>query len=164
VSLNKILAAIDKGERILAMFLLGSCTLIAIVGAFFRAVGHPLNWAMDLAMFFLSWCVFIGGDVAFRHSRLVNVGLVLERLPVKAAKAMALLVYALITAFLVYLIVFGIKLSISTIHRTFNGMYWMSYVWVTISVPISASFMLVTAATRLRAILRSDDPKVIAAM
>jgi TRAP-type C4-dicarboxylate transport system permease small subunit len=162
--MNKLIAAIDQGEKVLSMILLASCTSIALAGAVFRTVGYPLNWAMDLAMFFLSWCVFISGDIAFRHSRLVNVGIAVELLPVKIGKAIAVLVYVLITAFLVFLIVYGIKLSASSIYRTFNGMYWMSYMWVTISVPVSAFFMLITAATRIAKLLRSNDPKVIGAM
>jgi TRAP-type C4-dicarboxylate transport system permease small subunit len=162
--MNKLIAAIDQGEKVLSMVLLASCTSIALAGAVFRTAGYPLNWAMDLAMFFLSWCVFISGDIAFRHSRLVNVGIAVELLPVKIGKAIAVLVYVLIAAFLVFLIVYGIKLSANSIYRTFNGMYWMSYTWVTISVPVSASFMLITAATRIAKLLRSNDPRVIGAM
>jgi TRAP-type C4-dicarboxylate transport system permease small subunit len=115
-------------------------------------------------LFLCAWTTFLAGDVAFRAARLVNVNVVVNLFPLNAQKAVAAAVYLIIMAFLLMLIVYGIKLCSTTSHRTFNGVPGFSYVWVTIAIPICCSFMFLTSIQRLIRLLRSRDRAELARM
>lgn len=137
-------------------------TLFIFLGAVSRIVGHPFGWTSDMGTFMLAWSTFLGGDIAFREGRLANLDILLKRLPVKAQKTVAVIVYTIIAAFLVCLIYFGISLTYTSRFRTFNGVQGFSYSWVTLCIPVTAFFMLVTAVGRLAKLLKCDDPALIA--
>ena len=156
--LSKTMRLINKVELWLAMLTLTGFTTIIFLNAVARVFKHPLNWAVDIALFLFAWACFLGGDVAFRDGRLVNVNVLIEHLPLKLQKLAAAIVYAVILAFLYCLIRYGIVLCGTTRHRSFNGVPGFSYMWVTIAIPICGSFMFLTAIARLIRLLRSQDP------
>ena len=75
-----------------------------------------------------------------------------------------MLIYAIIVAFILCMIYFGSVLTYTSRFRTFNGVQGFSYSWVTLAMPVSGFFMLITAVVRLIKILRSDDPRQISKM
>ena len=64
--------------------------------------------------------------------------------------------YALITAFLIYLIVMGVYLSWISRARSFQGIPEISYSWVTMSLPVGALLLLITTALKVRDELRGE--------
>jgi TRAP-type C4-dicarboxylate transport system permease small subunit len=50
---------------------------------------------------------------------------------------------------------YGVKLSIITRLRTFQGIPGLSYTWVTLSVPVGCALMLVSAVRRLRGLFQA---------
>lgn len=46
-----------------------------------RTVGHPLNWAQDVALIAFAWLIFLGSDVAMRGSGLIGVDLFVKKFP-----------------------------------------------------------------------------------
>ena len=141
-------------ENTLAITCLIAMMSIVFVAAILRACGHPLNWATDIAMFLTAWGTFLGADVAFREGKLVRVDMLTSKFPEKFQKWLAVLMYVLILGFLFMLLFYGIKLSISTKMRTFQGIPGFSYTWVTIAVPISAFFMSITTVRHIVANVR----------
>ncbi len=162
--MRKILELINKIEMALAMVGLVAFTSVIFFGSVFRAFGNPLNWSADIALFIFAWSTFLGGDVAFRDGKVINVELLVQRFSVEIQKIIAVLVYAIIIIFLVFMVVFGIDLCFTTGHRTFNGVQGLSYVWVTLSIPICFSLMTLTAINRLIHLLRSNDKNQICKM
>ena len=162
--MKKIYRVACRVEMIIAMIGILLMTIFIFLGALTRALGRPLAWTTDAGQFTLAWATFLAGDIAFREGRLANLDIVVSRFPVRLQKAVAVLLYAVIITFIVCLIYFGIRLTITSRFRTFNGMQGFSYSWVTLCMPVSGVFMLVTAVGRLVRILRSDDPSVIAKM
>ena len=61
-------------------------TSVLMLGAAVRLLGHPLNWCNDVALLMLAWTTFLGGDVAFRAGRMVNVDILIAKLPVRFQK------------------------------------------------------------------------------
>ncbi len=154
----------DKIEYGIAMACISGFTIILFIAAVFRAAGHPISWDNDVALFLLAWATFLGGDVAFRSGRLVNTGILIERLPVKLQKAAAVLVYGIVLAMLAVMIYQGIRLWGNAGSRKLEGVPFMSYSWVVLSVPVSFSMMFLTALYRLAGLLKSNDPAVISKM
>ena len=162
--MKSIFKIISMVEMAITMTCLAVFTSIIFLGALFRVFGHPLNWSADIALFLFAWATFLGGDVAFREGKLVNISILIERLPIKLQKTIAILIYAIILVSLVSMVFYGIKLCPTTIHRSFNGVQGFSYIWVTLSIPVSFSLMCLTAVDRLIHILKSNDKDMISKM
>ncbi len=155
---------VDKIETAVCMVFIVGFTSVLLLGMIFRAAGHPLNWCNDTALFMLAWTVFLGADVAFRSGRLVNVDVIVSRLPVRATKAVAVLVYLTIIVFTVLMTIQGIKLTGNVGKRTLEGIPFISYAYVAASVPSGFFLMTITAVERLIHLLKSDDKKELSKM
>jgi TRAP-type C4-dicarboxylate transport system permease small subunit len=125
-------------------------TLLVLTSAIARTAGEPLSWTVDLATFTFAWAVFVGADVAWRRDRMVSIDLLVDRFPERVQGVVRLLNYALIAAFLVALVVTGLRLSYTAYDRSFSGLPWLSYTWVTIAVPVGSLLMLYTTAYKIR--------------
>ena len=148
--MSKVYAFLCKAEMFLAKYTLLALSTLVLAAAIARTIRHPMNWAMDAATFLFAWCVFIGGDIAMRENRLFCITLLLDRIPAKARPVVQIVNWLIIAAFLVFMIGYGIKLSIITRLRTFQGIPGLSYTWVTLSVPVGCALMLVSTVRRLR--------------
>lgn len=153
-----------KVEEAAAMIGIVIFTLTIFLGAFTRMFGHPLNWSSTVALFVFVWTAFLCGDVAFHHGRLVNVDLAVAKFPVKTQKKIAVLVYAIIIAFLLLLIRQGFLICQTTGYRNFNGQNGFSYFWAALSIPVCFSLMLLTALQRLVKLLKSKGDMDISKM
>lgn len=125
-------------------------TLLVLTSAVTRTAGKPQSWAVDLATFSFAWAVFVGADVALRKGKMISIDLVVERLPQRAQQWLAVVNSALVIVFLVVFVVFGVRLSYTTADRSFSGLPWLSYTWVTIAVPVGCLLMLYTMSHLVR--------------
>ncbi|AYY15050.1 TRAP transporter small permease [Actinobacteria bacterium YIM 96077] len=124
--------------------------VLVLVSALARTVGQPVAWAVDLATFFLAWGVFVGADVAWRHNRMVSIDVLVERLSPRVRSWLQLVNHLLIALFLLAFVVLGTRLAYTTADRSFDGLPWLSYTWVTLAVPTGCLLMLYTTAHRIR--------------
>src|SRR5687768_6191393 len=76
-----------------------------------RLVGHPQNWTTDVATCLFAWACFLCADVAWRNNSLMSIELLTGRLPPALQKFCTYCNYAIIVAFLLYVIVGGTYLS-----------------------------------------------------
>lgn len=143
-------------EVVVAAILLVMMVLLIFTGGVARMMAMPLNWTIDLATCFFAWATFLAADVAWRRDALMSVDLVSSRLPPRVWRAVSYLNLALIVGFLVFLIVAGGWLSYVSRARSFQGIPWMSYSWVTASLPVGAALLLLTALGKIRMMLRAD--------
>lgn len=162
--MQKLFEKINLLELGVTMVCVVGFTSVLMLGAIMRLVGHPLNWCNDMAMLLLAWATFLGGDVAFRGGRMVNVDIIVQKFPVKVQKTVAVLVYALLIVMMVTMVWQGITLCRNVGARTLEGVADISYAWVAASVPTGFALMTLTAVWRLVGLLRSDDPAVISKM
>lgn len=132
------------------MACLALLSALVLFSAVARTIGMPVKWAVDAATFLFAWCVFLGSDAAMRHDKLFAIEVISGKLPPKVQHWLKLINWGIIIAFLGFLIVYGVQLSYDTRLRTFQGIPGFSYTWVTISVPIGALLMLITAILKVR--------------
>jgi TRAP-type C4-dicarboxylate transport system permease small subunit len=135
--------------------LMARCFLIVMVILIFaaglaRVFGQPINWAVDVATCLFAWACFLSADIAWRRSRLMSVDIVTARLPEQGKRCCRLLNYAILTAFLLYLIPTGLWLSYISRARSFQGIPEFSYSWITMSLPVGALMLLVTTILKAR--------------
>jgi len=126
-------------------------TLLVLTSAVARTAGRPVSWAVDLATFFFAWAVFLGADVALRRDRMVSIDLLVDKLSERARAWVQLFNAFLMVAFLIAMSVTGFWLSNTTQDRSFSGLSWLSYTWVTLAVPVGSLFMLYTMTHKVRA-------------
>ncbi len=128
---------------------------LTFASAIFRQLKLPLTWADDVCQLLFAWVAFMGADIAMRYSRLVGVDIVTRRLPKKVQKAMQMLVYFIIIAILSVLIVYGFKLGIENMERNFQSLYFLSYSWVTFSLPVCGVLLIITSLTKVAKLIRN---------
>lgn len=157
--MKKLYEFICKGETFLIKIFLVFIVGLVFVAAVTRYLGYPINWSVDMAVCLFAWCTFLGGDVAMRNNKLMNVEFLIRKLPDKYRNSIELINLCIILIFLLAFIVYGIKLSYTTRFRTFQGIPGFSYTWVTISVPIAGTLMVITTIKNIRAILRNRKEK-----
>jgi TRAP-type C4-dicarboxylate transport system permease small subunit len=134
---------------------------LVFVAASTRYLGYPINWSVDMAVCLFAWCTFLGGDVAFRNNKLMNVDFLVKKLPEKNRNLVEIIILVIILIFLAAMIGYGIRLSYTTRFRAFQGIPGFSYTWVTISVPIASTLMMITTILRIREKLIKDVSKSI---
>jgi len=138
---------------IAAAFLIVMVALI-FLGGVMRTFGHPINWSTDIATCLFAWACFLCADIAWRKNALMSIELVTGRLPPRLRKLCAGASYAIIVAFLLYALIGGLYLSWISRARSFQGIPEISYSWVTMSMPVGAALLLVTAFLKIRAEMR----------
>lgn len=148
--MKKFYELVVRFEVRAAMACLAVMSALVLYSAITRSIGHPVKWAVDAATFLFAWCVFLGSDAAMRHDKLFAIEVLTSRLPKKVQYWIKLVNWGVIIAFLAFLIVYGVILSYDTRLRAFQGIPGFSYTWVTISVPLGALLMLITATLKIR--------------
>ncbi len=141
---------ICAAEALIAATFLVLMVLLIFLGGVMRTVGEPINWSNDAATALFAWACFLCADIAWRKNALMSIDLVTARLSLRAQRLLALCNYAIIIAFLVYVLVGGLYLSWISRARSFQGIPEVSYSWVTLSMPFGAVLLLVTAFLKVR--------------
>ncbi len=139
-----------KAEVAVASICLITCVSVIFISALLRVIGHPINWATDLSLLLFTWSTFMGADIAFRAGKLVNVDILANMLPDCMRKWNKIVIYSVCLIFLCVLVYLGLIQSVKTWHRSFNGISWLSYTWVTLSVPVCCLSMVVTTLLKIR--------------
>jgi TRAP-type C4-dicarboxylate transport system permease small subunit len=154
---KRFYAGLLRVEVALAATFLVLMVLLIFGGGVARMLRHPLNWTIDFATCFFAWGAFLAADVAWRRGTLMNVELVVEALTPRVRLWIGYANHLIIAAFLVYIIGAGVWLAIISGARSFQGIPWLSYSWVTMSLPAGAALLLVTTLIKMAALRRQDS-------
>jgi TRAP-type C4-dicarboxylate transport system permease small subunit len=142
-------AMLGRIEAWVAGLLLIAMVLLIFGGGIARLMAMPQNWTIDFATCFFAWACFLTADIAWRRDALMSIDLVTERLPDAAQRWLVQANYLMIAGFMVYIIYAGILLSWVSRARSFQGIPWISYSWVTMSLPVGAALILLTTLLKL---------------
>jgi len=153
--LQKLYERVIAAEAWVAAAFLVLMVALIFLGGVARVLGHPINWAVDAATCLFAWACFFCADIAWRKNSLMSIDLLVTRLPATVQLACRMFNYAVIAAFLVYAMVMGTWLSWISRARSFQGIPEISYSWVTMSMPVGAALLLVTAMLKVRAEFRA---------
>ena len=146
---------ICKFEAIFVKVLFVFLVALVFIAAFTRYIGYPINWSVDMAQCLFAWCTFLAADIAMRKDKLMKVDFVVAKLSEKYRDVIEYINLFIILIFLLALIGFGIWLSYTTRFRSFQGIPGFSYTWVTLSVPVGSSLMVITTILKIREKIRS---------
>ena len=143
-------------EAVLAGTFLLLMVALVFTGGVARLMRQPLNWTIDLATCFFAWATFLCADIAWRRDALISINLLTSRAPAKVQRALTYCNYLIISVFLVYIIYTGLVLSYVSRARSFQGIPDVSYSWVTMSLPVGGTLLLITTLLKLREAMRND--------
>jgi len=152
---------IGKVENFIAGVLFVIIVCVIFTAGLGRSIGHPIRWAMDASTFLFAWAVFFSADVAMRKDRHVNVEILVRKLPKKMQSYLVLFNYIIIIIFLVFLIIYGIKLCFITRFRAFQGIPGFSYTWVTLSIPVGCTSLLMTILFKIGNLIKSEKLQIL---
>ncbi len=154
--MKKFYQFLGKAEVTISAACFGISLLLIFSGAIGRALRHPLNWSQDMSLFLFAWGVFLSADAAMRGDKLVNIDLLTSRLPQNIRKIVAIAVYVIIFIFLLFLFYYGIKLTIFSHKRVFQGIPGFSYSWVIVSIPIGSLLQMITIVLKVRNLYKGE--------
>ena len=151
---------LGKVEAVVAAtFLLIMVGLIFFAGIA-RLMAMPQNWTIDFATCLFAWACFLCADIAWRRDGLMSIDLFTERLSDKSKRVLKHVNYVLICAFLGYIIYAGLWVSWVSRARAFQGIPWISYSWISMSLPVGAIFLLLTTLIKIADDLKSGGQPV----
>lgn len=137
-------------EGWIARVLLVGMVLLIFAAAVARLMAYPINWAIDIATAMFAWACLFAADVAWRNDKLMCVDVLTNYLPDRAKAILRLVNYAILTAFLLYVIPAGLWLSWVSRARSFQGIPEISYSWVTMAMPVGGALLLITTILKMR--------------
>jgi TRAP-type transport system small permease protein len=137
-------------EAFLARALLMLMVVLIFAAGLARLAGSPINWAIDIATCAFAWACFFSADIAWRGGKLMSVEVLTGRLSKRAQRYCRLVNHLILMCFLLYLIPAGLWLSWISRARAFQGLPEFSYSWVTLSLPVGGTLLLVTTILKLR--------------
>jgi TRAP-type C4-dicarboxylate transport system permease small subunit len=155
--MRNIYDTIGRFEAVVAGTLLILMVLLIFLGGLARLAAHPLNWTMDFATCFFAWACFICADIAWRRNALMSIELLTERLTPSGQRMLTYVNYVILLAFLLFVVVYGTQLAWTSRARSFQGIPWISYSWVTASLPFGALLLTMTTLVKLFDLRRSGD-------
>ena len=146
--MKKVYQMFCRIEEIIANALLFGIMILVFVAAMCRTIGHPLNWAQDVALVAFAWMIFLGSDIAVRGPGLIGIDLLVKRFPKAIQKGMDILFKLIIIGLLVVLVIYGFQMAVNGWARQITTLH-ISYSWVTLAVPVGSFFMIISTMIRL---------------
>lgn len=145
--IKKLAAFFLKIEALISSLLLCLISVLVFVSAVTRTVGRPINWTQDVSLLAFAWLTFLGADVLAKSGKLINIDMVLYKLPKSVQKVLGIVFDLMILAFLAVLVVYGYKLVSQSWRRMFNTLK-LSYAWCTMAVPVGTFLLFMTMLRR----------------
>jgi TRAP-type C4-dicarboxylate transport system permease small subunit len=153
--MRKIYDMIGRFEAVAAGTLLTLMVLLIFSGGLARLAAQPLNWTIDFATCFFAWACFICADIAWRRDSLMSIDLLTDRLSPSTQRLLTYLNYTILMAFLLFVVIYGTQLAWTSRGRSFQGISWISYSWVTASFPFGALLLVMTTVVKFIDLRRS---------
>lgn len=111
--------ALDRLARVFVQVALAIIVTLVIIEVFARNVfGGSLTWVDEVSVTYLgTWFVFVGAAHAMKVGMLINFNSFVQHLAGRSAKAVFIVSQFLILVFLTVVIVYGTRLSASTMSQ-----------------------------------------------
>lgn len=132
-----------------AVLLLATMTLVVFADVVSRLTRRQsLTWAGELATYCFVWLVFVGAAIALRRGDHLGVGVLIERLPVAAQRAVTLAGLLAVAALLAVLMAQGPDLIRVAMLQQSPAMD-ISTAWLYASAPVMLGIMLLIVIGQL---------------
>lgn len=159
--MEKISRVYVKTEDFITNLLMVGIVVFVFIASVMRWAGSPLSWTVEFAQFLFVWAIFLGANRCLRENSHISVDFFVKKMPLKVRAFLEIVINVLIMGFLIFLIIFGIQLSIENSARLISNLP-ISYSFVTMAVPIGSLLMIITLSFKLKEkimLLKTDPAK-----
>lgn len=118
------------GDWLIAL-LFGAIICVVAAGVFWRYfLGSPLVWTVELSRILFTWMIFVGAALAVKEGTHIRVSLLVDRLPPRVNRCLAVGGSILVVAFLALMVFYGLQyVRIEAASRTPALGLPQAYVW-----------------------------------
>ncbi|KJS81175.1 MAG: hypothetical protein JM58_17595 [Peptococcaceae bacterium BICA1-8] len=116
--------------RIVALLLAIIFVLLFAQVIFRFVINQSFSWSEEVARYLTIWMVFLGVAIGVRKQSLIAVEVVVQSVPKKIKTILKVMVLLITLVFSVFLIVFGKKISMMSIHDVSTALsmpMWIAY-------------------------------------
>lgn len=139
--LNRIEERVVKVEEILCVILALTMVVVVFAQIVSRGVlGKSLGWSEEFSRYAFVWLSMIGSALAVSKSAHLGIDTLVESLPVKVKKVVMIIINAILTVFLVIMVVQGINLVQRTSAQLSAAMR-ISMKYAYMAIPVGGGLM-----------------------
>lgn len=125
-----------KCEKILAAALLGSVTLLLVIGVFSRyVVGYPLVWSESTAKLLIVWITFVGASIAFADKEHITVDSIIKKIPKGPRFLIRSIIFIFSIIILSYMAFLGYHYTLGVTNNT-SPILGISMSFFSVSMPV----------------------------
>lgn len=122
---------------------IAAMSLIIPFGVFTRYVlGTGSQWPEPIAILLMMAFTFIGAAAAYRAGAHIAVTMLTDRLPAPLRRALEMLVHTLMALICLFVVWYGVKLSLETLGQTIAELPWLPVGLTYAPIPIGAAATL----------------------
>lgn len=145
---QKLYKAIVKCEEFCSKALL----IVIVVFTFISAVARFFNiswvWSLDLILLLFAWFSFLASSQAIRRKSIVNMPILVDRLPKKAQQVIAVFNDVLMVGFMCTIIGYTVYISVLNWRQRITSLQ-ISYSWVLLALAAGGVLMTLGLAIQL---------------
>ncbi len=117
--------------------------ILLVIGVVFRyLLNAPITWADEIVRYSLIWMTFAGAALATRDDKHIMVDVIDLMLPEWGKRITNWVADGVVIGFMVFLIVYGIKMTDYERGMFGETLSWFSYAYVYASIPIGAALTI----------------------
>ncbi|EHD2974981.1 TRAP transporter small permease [Escherichia coli] len=131
----RLFSKVAEFSAAFALFVLVVMTIGAVFMRYF--IGQPLQWTEEMSGMLMIWVVMLGGVVAERDRAHLTIPFLMEMLPGKLRRVIAVLVAVLSIALLLYMAWLGYRLAEMAQFKV-TQILKVSWFWIDLAVPVGA--------------------------
>lgn len=137
---QKLTKVIERIFEFFCGFSIAALVVVVSAQVISRALKISLPWAEELARFFMIWLTFIGCSLAVCRKGHLSVDFFVNMAKPKLRFFIGSLTHIIIIAFFGLLVIYGIRLSVITIHTPSSTLQWsMGLVYSVLPISAAAS-------------------------
>lgn len=103
--------------------LIGAIVVITLAAVWTRYVmDDPLSWTEQVSRILFVWMTFLGAAVLYRQRLHITIDMFVVMLPAAPRRAVYWIVELIVLAFIVVFLVYGYRLSVTTLNQTFGAL------------------------------------------
>jgi TRAP-type transport system small permease protein len=145
----KMIQGYVKIENFITSLLMIGVVIFVFLAAVMRWAGSPISWSVEFAQLLFVWVIFLGANRCLREDKHIGVDFFTKKLPKRLRLIIEILMSLLVIGFLVFLCIYGLRLSMENSVRMINNLP-LSYSLVTLAVPIGSILMICTSLYKLK--------------
>lgn len=155
----KVFNIISKSFEIFLVAIVALQAILLMAGVFFRYLfDSPIEWGDEIVRYSLIWMTFVGAAMATKENQHIQVDVIDLVLPALGKKILSWFVDAVVIAFMVFMIYYGIRMTDFQRGTYGETLSWFSYAYVYVSIPIGALFMIIFTISKY--FIKKDDESI----